>query len=169
MVRDQNRKYLFVDIDNISKKNKRKEGNDNIDFSKLLDQYNIPKEYQKLVLKLHLHEFLSKYESEEFVTGIPFDITGQKIEKKDGKKILHIKSVNTPSIIEIHSPIIKKNYNEVIIFYKELKEKGYLNDYVKAIKKFLMFDMDLYNDIRKKSKKDNKVYKIEFVVGQKKK
>lgn len=165
MIKDQNRKYLFVDSANISKKTKKKENSNNIEISEIFEQYNIPKEYQKLVLKLHLYDFLAKYESEEFVTGTPFDITGQKIQKKDGKKVLHIKSVNMPSVIDMYSPIIITNYNEVISFYKELKEKNYLNDYIEAVKHFLTFDINLSNKVKKKSKKDNKVFKIEFIVG----
>lgn len=120
----------------------------------LFNECGIPDKYQKIILKINIPLLWKKHEAEEFVTGYPFDVTGQETKKVDNKKIVHFVDKVEPDnfikikrSISIKTALDKIDYEEVITFYKELKEQGFLKNYLEALIKLFGLNQDLIFDI----------------------
>lgn len=154
-MRDEKAKYLMIDVLDISKQLYSVErvfafnDFDNvytldrvITAKEIFDKYNIPEEFQKIIVKINIPFFI-KYEAEEYVMGFPFDITGGKVEKKNCKKYINVS--NYPLFydnqifsnkIMFRTELKYFKYNDVMEFLSKVRDSGYLKLYMKSINDF---------------------------------
>jgi len=159
-MKDEKAKYLMVEANEINKKtftHKRvADCNDwfniysedkIISAKEIFEKYNIPEEYQKIIIKI-TSPLLIGHKAEEFILGMAFDLTGKRVEKINNE--LYVNGVNCPifydnqvfyNFINFKTRIKKVRYNEIISFLKEIKKEGLLEGYINSLKEF--FDISL--------------------------
>lgn len=188
-MKDERAKYLMVDVTDFNKTLYRMERlfefndfnnvytpEDVITAKEIFDKYNIPKKFQKIIVKINIPFFI-KYEAEEYTMGFPFDLTGGKIEKENGKK--YINALNAPLYydnwlfrdkIKFRTELKYFKYNDVMVFLYEVRDAGYLRLYMQAINDFFDNSVDLdyiFNvwDEEKNVKKTLARYKQKYPQG----
>lgn len=161
-MKDERAKYLMVDVTQFNKTLYRMERlfefndfnnvytpEDVITAKEIFDKYNIPEEFQKIIVKINIPFFI-KYEAEEYVMGFPFDLTGGKIEKENGRK--YINALNAPLFrdnwvfrdkIKFRTELKYFKYDDVMEFLYEVRDAGYLKLYMHAINDFFDNNVDL--------------------------
>ena len=122
---------------------------------------NIPEEFQKLIIKINIPFFLYK-EGEEYITGLPFDLTGGKITKENGKKYIEISNCpmqygyfidNNVKLLKIKTELKHRTYEDVQTFIKKLQDNNLLKEYFMSINQLFYPPLDLNN-------KNNKTLKL---------
>ena len=129
-MKDEKAKYLMIDAMEISKQlyNMKREFSFNdfdniyipagmITAREIFNNYDIPEEFHKIIVKVNI-PFCLKYESYEYIMRFPFDITGGKIEKKNGYKYIEV----------FNYPVFYGNnmFNDMIKFRTQLKYFRYI-------------------------------------------
>lgn len=159
-MKDEKAKYLIVDANEIEKKLYEMERtfafNDSFNdyyvigkakAKEIFEKNNIPEKFQKIIIKIDL-SLLSKYEGEEFILGMGFDLTGRRVERIN--KELYVNGVSCPifydnngfhDFIEFKTRIKKVRYDVIISFLKDLKNEGLLESYIDSLKEF--FDISI--------------------------
>ncbi len=142
-------KYLIVDAQNAIKTtyNFRSDGDlyksiytdGDCRLSEIFDKNHVPADLQKLIIKVNLTLFSLNEEAEEYITGIPFDISGAEFSSDDGKS--YINSKCTTDSIRFKDEFNYKTYVDVISFINKLRENGCINEYVKSIVQFFNLPM----------------------------
>ena len=159
-MKDEKAKYLIVDANEIEKKLYEMERtfafNDSFNDHYVIGKEkatefflknNIPEKFQKIIIKI-TSPLLTGYESEEFLLGMHFDLTGRRVERIN--KELYVNGVSCPifydnngfhDFIEFKTRIKKVKYENVLLFLKELKKEGLLESYIDSLKEF--FDISI--------------------------
>lgn len=121
------------------------------DAGEFFDKYDIPLDFQKIIVKIDM-PFFVKYEALEYLTGFGFDLTGGKVEKKDNERYISVN--NAPVVFDkmMFNNKIKFNtklefwkFDDVIDFLNKVKEAGYLNQYLLALKEFFDVTLEIEN------------------------
>jgi len=160
-VKDEKAKYLIVDSTEIHNQlyNMKRECGFNDWFNvytrdkiiaakEIFDKYNIPREFQKIIIKIN-SAFIINYKSEEYVTRIPFDIQSGKIENENNEK--YISMSNYPILYDCQVFEDKINFktqfkyvkfSEVIKFLKKIDDSGFLKSYLQSVMNFMKKTVD---------------------------
>ena len=138
------REFSFNDFDNVYYKT----GEETLDT--IFEEYEIPKEFRKVAFKIN-SPLLFKRLVEDYITKIEYSITSDKVDDKllisgQTKSAFFYETFNFKSF-----PIFV-SYEELLLFYKQLREKGILENYIKAISNFYRI-----NDITKNIEKYNSI------------
>jgi len=172
-MKDEKRNYLIVDASNVECKLKKVDGKDSKEKSVRLEDIfkrkNIPSEYQKIIIMMCIFDIFVNGDACEYITGYPFDITGNKIKKEGKRKIvtgsykrnIHkgIGYNNIQQSVIVKTPLEYVGYEEIMNFYKKMKEEGYVYDYIRSLNEF--FDLNVYLDfIFEKHNNGEKSFKI---------
>jgi len=120
--------YLIIDTDNVFIK---LYGTD-ISSTEIFNNNKVSEKHKKIVLKLCINKIYPVGDAIELLTGIPFDITGNKIKKEDDKLIINATDTNNLSIF-IENELIKYSSNDVKEFYNDLKNSDDLENYIKSL------------------------------------
>jgi len=175
-MKDNKRKYLIVDACNVECKYKKSGEETNketsIKIEELFKRKNIPSEYHKIMIMMCVFDFCINGDACEYVTGFPFDITGNRIKKEGKKKIVTgtrtssvyrglEKGTITQSVV-IKTPLEYVGYEEIMNFYKKMKDDGYAYDYIKVLNEFfnLNIDLDFIFELHSKGEKSSKIKKL---------
>lgn len=118
-----------------------------IRVSDIFEQNNIPEEYRKIIVKINL-PFTLGYESEEYITGFPFDISSGKITKENDKKIITVSNYSYlnkiyRNEINFKAELIYFNFDDIKEFLLKLDNNGLLNLYIKSVEEFFWVHIDL--------------------------
>ena len=149
--------YLLVDVNELKKLVVKKDKKKLFSMPKYelekIDGHdifgNLPEEYQKIVVVIH-KPLTSFNEAEEFLSEIPFDISGYtKIVDDPAKQ--KIKGCDHKNDIIFSTPANFKDFDEVNEFYTELKQKHIYNYYVKKLFKY--FNQETFDKSKRKTKK----------------
>lgn len=175
-MKDKKRNYLIVDASNVKCKLKKVEGKYGKEKFVILDDIfkrkNIPSEYHKIIIMMCIFDLFVKGDACEYITKYPFDITGNKVKKEGNKKIVTgtqkrniYKGLGAPNIeqaVTIISPLKYVGYEEIMKFYKKMKEEGYIYDYIRALNEFfdLSIDLDFIFEKHKAGEKSSKILKL---------
>lgn len=161
-MKDERAKYLMVDVTEISKQLYRMErvfafnDFDNIytpegmiTAKEVFDKYNIPEEFQKIIVKVNI-PFCLKREAEEYTMGFPFSMTDGRVKKENGKKYINLS--NVPIFydnwvfydkIKFRTELKCFRYADVMQFLSKVRSAGYLKLYMQAISDFFDNSVDL--------------------------
>ena len=108
----------------------------------VFDSYNIPKELQKIVIKINAPCFMMR-EANEYITNFPFEWNHRKIKRQEGQRNVSFFSCpifydNTSfrEKINISTKFQYVDYNEVELFFIKLDESGYKEYYYNILKLF---------------------------------
>lgn len=107
----------------------------------IFNQYNIPEEYQKIVIKNTIFSLKDHGDGHELITGTLIDLTGGQIINKNKKKFTLITylSKNKDIHIKINIPECIASNEEVSQFYKNLEANNLKNNYELAINKLINY------------------------------
>lgn len=182
-MKDEKAKYLIIDAKDIKKQlyNMKREYGFNdwfnvytldkiINAKKIFEKYNIPEEFQKIIIKINIPFFIIT-EAEEYTMGFAFDLTGRKIEKKNNIK--YITATNKPFLydnqifentIKFKAQLTYAKFDDVINFLIQLDNNDYLKSYLESIKEFFGISININSLIdawnqEKDVKKALKLYK----------
>ena len=167
-MKDKNKKYIIVDAKKIKiTKHEVKRVAGFNDFwneyvacgettaAKIFKEHEIPDKFQKIAFNLPLLPW--EHECKEVLTGRSFDLFKKKKENKyicdeqgrfyDGDTV--------PGALEFSVPIHKLPHEDVVSFYENLAEQGYLETYIEAMKKMFYVRNELYFN-KEETKLENK-------------
>lgn len=137
------REFAFNDWDNVYIPNKI------IDAKEIFDKYNIPEEFQKIIIKVNIPFFI-KTEAYEYIFGYPFDITAGKIEMDNNQKYITVANSQIFSNGHVFRDKIKFktrlnyfNFDGVNEFLQNVESNGYLELYLQSIIDFFDESLDL--------------------------
>ena len=158
---DERAKYLIVNASDITKQLYQTERvaycNDfdniyhrveQIKANEIFARYNVPDEFQKIIVKISTPVF-SKKEAEEYTTGFPFNFTTKTITKVNNKT--HIRMNNSPIYYDgtiFDDKIVFNTLEEytsfvnVMHFLEKIYKKGCIENYLQSVKEFLDMTFD---------------------------
>ena len=108
-------------------------------LSSKFDEYNIPKEFQKLFFYKKSEKYLIK----EFFTDLTFVILEEN-DKVDA--ILKIKYNGGANFYSVNGSKTNCSKNDILNFYTNLYRSGFLNSYLKAIHQYFLLNTNLKHD-----------------------
>lgn len=135
--------FMFNDFENVYMPDKV------VTSSDVCDKYNIPEEFKKIIVKVNI-PFLRKRSAEEYIMGFPFDMTGYYLQKEESKNYINIS--NCPFVydnqifndkIKFRTEFKYFKYTDVIEFLSKIRDRGYLELYLCAIKDFFDISVNL--------------------------
>lgn len=124
----KDKKYLIIDTNNVL----IKVHSSSISAKEIFNNKKVSEKNQKIILKLCINKMFPVGDAVEFLTGIPFDITGNNIREKDSKLIINATDTNNLNIL-IENELIKYSSKEVIDFYNNLKNSDDLEKYINSL------------------------------------
>jgi len=143
-------KYLIADSGDVLKKIYNYETQSIIHtelcpLNAIFDENNIPKELQKLIIRVTQFPFRSEWE--EYITAIPFDLSEGKISKEEGKKVIEFYSSCSDYSVGVRTDLEFKTKEDVEKIMKQIRENGYLNNYVNSLIQLFGLPMVCEKDI----------------------
>lgn len=144
--KDLKRKYLFVD--GIQMERRLQKDKEKLSFNNpivtevetlntVFEKNGIPEKYRIIIIQMNIPHFGP--EAEEYLTKIDFDVTGHtKFKKTDNPKMICGRAFLNGfcDYAEFNTPMEYKTYDEVMKFYKELKDMELLESYINSIQQF---------------------------------
>ena len=155
-MKDKNKKYIIVDAKNIKvtkRETKRVYGFN--DFwneyvpcgistaAKIFKEHELPEQFHKIALTVP--QLPGAHGGQEILTERPFYIYKNRKHKKyigseqgrwyDGDVV--------PCSLEFTTPLKKSTYKDVLNFYEQLTEEGYLETYIEAMKSIFFVENEL--------------------------
>ena len=138
------REFSFNDFDNVFYET----GEESLDT--IFDLYEMPDEFRNLAFRINSSILFNK-NVEDYITNIEYNI---KVDKDNDKLLIygHTKSSYLPDTFSFKSFPLFISYEELLLFYKELNEKGILKKYINAISNFYRIsgvtkNIEKYNSI----------------------
>lgn len=172
-MKDERKKYIIVDAKDINitlRTHERVSGfNDfwneypptgQITAKEIFEKHQIPEEFQKLAFVLPTCKCCNA-NGQEVLTGRQFQIlkNNQQKEYFGDECSRWISGDIIGGSVKFKTPKQKQKYSDVVSFYEQLTEQGYLEQYIEAIKNIFFQEYE-YNINNEKNKVEDKAASI---------